>query len=85
MERDTVSAKALIFTILTAARSGETRGATLKEIDYDAAIWIVPGARTKSGREHRVPLIDEALAILRGLNHLEDDQGTVLFPNSRTG
>ena len=79
--RDTVSAKALAFTLLTAARSGETRGATLREIDYDAAIWIVPGERTKSGREHRVPLTDEALAILRGLDHLGDDPDAVLFPN----
>ena len=55
-KRDTISAKAIAFTILTAARSGETRGAILGEIDRDAAIWIVPGKRTKSGREHRVPL-----------------------------
>jgi integrase len=82
-ERDAVSAKALAFTILTAARSGETRGATLGEIDYDTAIWTVPGERTKSGREHRVPLTDEALVILHGLGHLGDDPDMVLFPNPR--
>ena len=82
-KRDTVSAKALAFTILTAARSGETRGATLGEIDYDAAIWTVLGSRSKSGREHRVPLTDEALAILRGLQHVEDDKEALLFPNTR--
>ncbi len=81
--RDTVSAKALAFTILTAARSGETRGATLGEIDYDAAIWTVPGERTKSGREHRVPLTDEVLEILRGLDYLGEDTSALLFPNTR--
>ena len=82
-QRETVSAKALAFTILTAARSGETRGASSGEIDYDAAIWTVPGERTKSGREHRVPLTDEALAILRGLDYLGEDKEELLFPNPR--
>src|SRR4029453_3697674 len=53
-KRNTISAKALTFTILTAARSGESRGATLGEINDDGTIWTVPGERTKSGREHRV-------------------------------
>ena len=83
VERDTMSAKALAFTILTAARSGETRGATLGEIDRDADIWIVPGERIKSEVEHQVPLTDEALAILDGLDHLGDDPDAVLFPNPR--
>ncbi len=82
-KRDTVSANALAFTILTAARSGETRGATLGEIDFDAAIWTVPKERTKSGREHRVPLTDEPLAILRGLDYLGEDTSVLLFPNTR--
>ena len=56
---------------------------TLAEIDYDTAIWTVPGGRTKSGREHRVPLTNEALTILRGLNHLGDDPDAVLFPSPR--
>ncbi len=58
-------AKALEFTILTAARSGEARGATWAEFDLDAALWIVPAARMKSGKEHRVPLCDRAVAIVR--------------------
>ncbi len=82
-DRDTVSAKALVFTILTAVRSGETRGATLGEIDRDNAVWTIPGQRTKSGREHRVPLTDEALSVLDGLDHLGDDPDAPLFPNSR--
>ncbi|MGB6078069.1 MAG: integrase arm-type DNA-binding domain-containing protein [Xanthobacteraceae bacterium] len=64
---DSMSAQALRFTILTAARSGETRGATWSEIDLDAALWVVPGNRMKAGKEHCVPLSDEAVAILRKL------------------
>jgi integrase len=82
-KRTTISAKALAFTILTAARSGETRNATLGEIDFKKGIWTVPEGRTKSGREHRVPLTKEALAIVRGLKHLQDDPATLLFPNSQ--
>jgi len=80
-KRETISAKALAFTILTAARSGETRNATLGEIDFKKAVWTVPGERTKSGREHRVPLTKEGLALLRGLQHLQDDPAALLFPN----
>ncbi len=80
-KRNTISAKALAFTILTAARSGETRNATLGEIDFKKAIWTVPEGRTKSGREHRVPLTKEALGLLRGLPRLQDDPATLLFPN----
>ena len=80
-KRNASSAKALAFTILTAARSGETRNANLGEIDFKKAIWIVPAERTKSSREHRVPLTKEALALLSGLAHLQDDPATILFPN----
>jgi integrase len=58
-------AKALAFTVLTAARSGEVLGMEFSEIDFDAAVWTVPGERMKMGKEHRVPLSDPALAILR--------------------
>ena len=56
---------AFAFMVLTAARSGEVRGATWSEIDMDAAVWTVPGDRIKSGREHRVPLTTAALDVLR--------------------
>lgn len=62
--RDGVAARALGFTILTAARSGETRGATWAEIDREARIWTIPANRMKAGKEHRVPLTDAALAYL---------------------
>lgn len=60
----TAAASALAFLILTAARSDEARGATWAEVDTDAATWTIPGARTKTGRAHRVPLSPAALAIL---------------------
>ncbi|MDR1424122.1 MAG: integrase arm-type DNA-binding domain-containing protein [Azoarcus sp.] len=56
---------ALAFTILTAARTGETLAARWEEIDFEARIWLIPAERMKGGRPHRVPLADAALAILR--------------------
>ena len=52
------------FLVLTAARSGEVRGASWSEFDVDAATWTIPDERMKGGREHRVPLSNRALAIL---------------------
>lgn len=66
-QKDGISARLLEFTILTAARSGEARGATWSEIDLDAAIWTIPGKRMKAGVEHRVPLSEQALKVLRDL------------------
>jgi integrase len=62
--REGVAARALQFAILTAARTGEVIGARWDEIDVAERLWIVPGERMKSGREHRVPLSDAALAAL---------------------
>src|SRR6516164_3236991 len=62
-----VGSRALRFAILTAARSGEVRGARWKEIDMSAATWVVPADRMKGGREHRIPLSGPALDILRGM------------------
>lgn len=52
------------FIVLTATRSGELRGACWDEVDVDAAVWRVPGSRTKTGRSHRVPLSRRALEVL---------------------
>ena len=52
------------FLVLTAARSAEVRGATWDEIDLEAAVWTIPAQRMKAAREHRVPLSDQALAVL---------------------
>jgi integrase len=66
---DGAGAKALEFAILTAARSGEVRGATWDEIDTTAKVWVIPASRMKAGKEHRVPLSDEAVRILSALPH----------------
>ncbi|WP_417729557.1 tyrosine-type recombinase/integrase [Roseovarius sp.] len=63
-QREGVAARALAFTILTAARSGETRGMTWGEVDLDAKVWTIPAGRMKAAKEHRVPLTDAALALL---------------------
>jgi integrase len=63
-KRQGMAALALEFTILTAARTGEVRGATWGEIDFDAAIWTVPASRMKAGEMHRVPLSASALDVL---------------------
>jgi integrase len=66
-QRQGMGTRALEFAILTAARSGEVRGATWEEIDMQARVWTVPGDRIKSGRPHRVPLSADAMALLEAL------------------
>jgi integrase len=68
-KNDSVSAKALMFTILNAARTGETTGARWDEIDLGLKIWTIPGERMKSGREHRVPLSDGVMLLLKSISH----------------
>lgn len=62
-----MGARALEFAILTAARSGEVRGATWAEIDKQAGVWTIPAGRMKAEKEHRIPLTTQALAMLRKL------------------
>lgn len=59
------AARALEFTVLTAGRTSEVLGAKWSEIDFDTALWTVPGSRMKTGKEHRVPLSSDALSVLR--------------------
>jgi integrase len=63
-EQQGVAARALEFTILTAARTGETIGARWSEISLAEKVWIVPAGRMKAKKEHRIPLSARALAIL---------------------
>ena len=81
--RDGTATRALEFLALTAARSGEVRGATWEEIDLDAGLWIVPAERMKAGREHRVPLTAEAVALLRALPRMQGSP--YVFPAARGG
>lgn len=78
-----MGARALEFVILTAARSGEVRGATWGEIDLAAAVWIVPGSRMKAGKEHRVPLSPPAVELLKALPRMIGSE--LVFPAPRGG
>jgi len=60
-ERDSVGRLALEVLILTAARSGEIRGATWREVDFKRKLWTIPAERMKAEREHVIPLSDAAL------------------------
>jgi integrase len=81
-----LAARALELVILTAARSGEVRSARWGEFDLDEAVWIVPEARMKVAKEHRVPLSEPAMALLRSLLPLRDaGRGDWVFPGAREG
>ena len=79
---ESVTELALRFLILTAARSGEVRGAQWSEIDTEERLWIIPADRMKSEREHRVPLSDEALVVLKQARGLGPD---LVFPGQKRG
>jgi integrase len=78
-----VAPRALEFAILTAARSGETLGARWDEIDIQAELWTVPAARMKAGKEHRVPLSDRAVGILKELHRVRTSE--FVFPSFKPG
>ena len=69
------------FLVLTAARSGEVRGARWAEIDLPARVWTVPAKRMKSRREHRIPLCGRAVEILEAARALGDGRGVLVFPS----
>ena len=82
-KREGLSARALEFAILCASRSGEVRGATWAEIDLPGRIWTVPAERMKAGKEHRVPLSDEAVKLLEALPRIVGND--YVFPAPRGG
>src|SRR3546814_6692155 len=77
------SAKALALTILCATLSNETFNATWSEIDLHGAVWTIPAKRMKAGKEHRIPLSDAAITLLRGVHRLEGNP--FVFPGARKG
>lgn len=83
------AARALEFAILTAARTSEVLGATWGEIDLLARTWTIPAARMKAGREHRVPLSDAAVAVLRGQRPADNFHDFaidgLIFPGAKPG
>lgn len=78
-ERDSISARALEFTILTAARTGEALGARWEEIDGD--VWTIPAGRMKAGKPHEVPLSKRALAILEEMPREKGNRH--IFPGAK--
>jgi integrase len=74
-----IGARALEFAILTAARSGEVRGAVWEEFDIEAGVWVIPAERMKARREHRVPLSARAVEIVQSMQGLS----TFVFPGAR--
>lgn len=75
-----MGALALRVAILTAARSGEVRGATWNELDLDAAVWTVPADRMKARRPHRVPLSPAALALFHHALSIKRAGTDLIFP-----
>jgi len=84
-KRKGVAALALRFLILTAARSGEVRGATWAEIDFEARVWTVPASRMKGGRVHRVPLTEAAVALLEQVKPMTGGEPSSLVFPGQTG
>jgi integrase len=86
-EQEGTAARALEFTILTAARTGETIGARWSEIDLLDKVWKIPANRMKAQKEHRVPLSPRALAILGEMQslHRVGDNEAFVFPGSKRG
>ena len=71
---------ALEFLMLTFVRPGNVRAARWEDIDLEAKVWTIPAEQMKMGREHKVPLSRQAIAILRQMEEWEDDQGLVFPP-----
>ena len=81
LAREGTGAQALAFAILTAARSGEVRGATWDEIDLHRHIWNIDAARMKAGKDHRVPLTARAIELLGA----PGPDGGLIFEGARGG
>ncbi|MGO2133107.1 MAG: tyrosine-type recombinase/integrase [Halomonas sp.] len=80
-DREGNAARCLEFTVLTAARSGEARGARWEEISLEDRVWIIPGDRMKTGKEHRVPLSGTAIKLLDAMPRDRE----LIFPAPRGG
>jgi integrase len=81
--RQATAASALEFAALTAGRSGEVLGARWDEFDLERAVWTIPAARMKAGREHRVPFSQRALTVVKAMH--EARHGDYVFPGQQPG
>jgi integrase len=85
-QHEGTGARALELAILTAARTGETIGATWGEIDLDGKVWTIPAERMKAGKEHRVPLSARAVEIVKEMRELAGEDAlpdSFLFPGAK--
>jgi integrase len=80
-QREAIAARGLEFLILTAARTGEVIGATWDEIDFADKAWTIPADRTKSDKEHHVPISPNAIEVLEGMRDVR--QSDYIFPGNR--
>jgi len=78
-----IAARALEVLILTATRTGEVIGAEWDEINLSERVWVIPEARMKAGREHRIPLSGRALATLEQMNGIRESD--FVFPGGKKG
>ena len=83
--KDSTSSFCLRWTILTAARSGESRGAMWSEIGEAVKTWAIPAMRMKASRNHNVPLCDEALEILNAMKLRKVKDCEFIFHGARGG
>lgn len=81
--QDGMGARALEYAVLTACRTSEVLGGRWPEIDIEERVWAIPPERMKAGAEHRVPLSDPAIALLRKLAAVRVDD--FVFPGQREG
>ncbi|MEN3973798.1 integrase arm-type DNA-binding domain-containing protein [Emcibacter sp. SYSU 3D8] len=84
-ERDSMGRLALEALILTAARSGEIRGATWDEIDLDTALWTIPGKRMKAGKAHTVPLSPATVEVFKRAAALRLKGSELVFYGQKPG
>jgi integrase len=81
-QQEGIAARALEFTILTAARTSETIGARRSEFDYQGKLWAIPAERMKAGKEHRVPLSERARELIATAAEADNE---FVFPGGRLG
>jgi len=82
---ETAAGRALLLTLLCATRTNETLEATWSEIDLDRQEWRIPASRMKAGKEHRIPLCDAAVAVLKDQSAHRGEDGDWVFPGQKRG
>lgn len=82
---ETAAGRALLLTLLCATRTSETLEATWSEVDLDRKEWRIPASRMKAGKEHRIPLCDAAVAVLKAQSTQQDESGDWVFPGQKRG